>query len=138
MEIKNLSEKENPLFNRREISFDVEKDTTPSREEIMNLVSEKFSITPEKIKIKSIDGKFGTNYFNVSVFLYASEEDKKQTEIKKKKDEELMKKLNEPKQEEKSEETESEKPAETPSEEKADDSKKEETQDENKSEEVKE
>ena len=83
---KLIEKKENPLFNRREIQFEVQAKITPSRLEIGKLISEKFSAQIENIKIKKIHGKFGSNDFNITTFIYKSEEDKNKVEIKKKKD----------------------------------------------------
>ncbi len=99
---KVIEEKENPLFNRKEIQFNVQANITPSRIEIGKLISEKFSTQIENIKIKEIHGKFGSKTFKVNTFIYKSEQDKNKLEIKKKKDEKLKETLKE------------EKPSETP------------------------
>tara|TARA_Y100000310_G_C20602888_1_gene773990 strand:- start:581 stop:1033 length:453 start_codon:yes stop_codon:yes gene_type:complete len=85
-DLKIIEEKENPLFNRKEISFEVQAKVVPSRLETMKSFSEKFSTPEENIKIKGIYGRFGTNVFSGSVFIYKTEEDKNRVEIKKKKD----------------------------------------------------
>lgn len=85
-EIKINEEKENLLFNRKEISFNIRREQTPSRAEVLDIVAEKFSTPKENIKIKNIGGRFGSKDFNVNVFIYNSEEDKNRVEIKKKKD----------------------------------------------------
>lgn len=85
--------KENLLFNRKEIFFEVQADITPSRLETSKFFSKKFSVPIENIKIKSINGKFGSNTFSGSVFIYNSEEDKNKVEIKKKKDEKMKEAL---------------------------------------------
>lgn len=86
---KVTEKKENPLFNRKEIFFEVQADITPSRLETSKFFSKKFSTPIENIKIKGINGKFGSNIFSGSVFIYNSEEDKNRVEIKKKKDENM-------------------------------------------------
>lgn len=83
---KLIEEKENPLFNRKEIRFEVKAEITPSRTEILKLISEKFSTQIENIKIKKIHGRFGSNNFNITTFIYKSKEDKNKLEIKKKKE----------------------------------------------------
>lgn len=83
---KIIEEKENPLFNRREIQFNVEAKITPSRAEVGKLILEKFPTQIENIKIKEIHGRFGSNNFKVTTFIYGSEQDKNKVEIKKKKD----------------------------------------------------
>jgi len=80
-----IKKKENPLFNRKEIQISVKADITPSNEEIEKLIADKFSTKIENIKIKKIDGKFGSKTFTITANVYASEEDKNKTEIKTKK-----------------------------------------------------
>lgn len=60
---KLIEEKENPLFNRREIKFSVDAKVTPSNVEVGKFISEKFSSPLETIKIKNILGRFGSNSF---------------------------------------------------------------------------
>lgn len=112
---KITEEKENLLFKRKEIFFEVQADITPSRLETSKFFSKKFSAPIENIKIKGINGRFGSNIFSGSVFIYDSEEDKDKVEIKKKKDEK-MKELLKPKEtEEKSEEPKKEQKSENES-----------------------
>jgi len=94
-----IEEKENPLFNRKEVVFEVRAKITPNRSEVKKLISEKFSTKDENIKIKKIHGRFGSNNFNVTSFIYKSEEDKNKIEPKTKKD--MMQKTEETNQEEK-------------------------------------
>lgn len=90
---KLIEEKENPLFNRKEVVFEVQAKITPSRTEVEKLISEKFSTQAGNIKIKEIHGKFGSNNFNITSFIYKSEEDKNKIEPKTKK--EMMQKTEE-------------------------------------------
>ena len=53
MNLKILSQKENILFNRNEIKASVKAEVTPSRSDVLKLISEKFSTQPENIKIKN-------------------------------------------------------------------------------------
>ncbi len=92
MKIKILEEKENPLFNRKEIKLEIEADVTPSHVEVEKLISEKFSTAPENIKINFIKGKFGIKKFLVITKIYKSKQDKDNTEIKTKKQREAEKK----------------------------------------------
>jgi len=122
-EIKIIQEIENPLFSRKEIQFEIDSEITPSHEEIIKLISEKFSTDASKIKIHKIEGKFGVKKFLIIVDIYNSKEDKESYEIKTKKQreaekksrEEEAKKLAEEKkkaEEEKAAKAESEKPIE--------------------------
>jgi len=109
---KILEERENPLFARREIKFNVEAEVTPSHVEVEKLISEKFSASSETMKIRGIHGRFGSRIFTISVNIYNSREDRDKTEPKSKKEEKEAEEqpatgqpvIEEPKQEEKSEE----------------------------------
>ncbi len=92
IDLKIISEIENPVFNRREIEGEIYADSTPSRQEVVKIISEKFSVQPEVIKIKTIKGKFGQKVFLIVVNIYKSKEDRDKIELKKKKDLELEKK----------------------------------------------
>lgn len=88
MELNILKQKENPLFNRKEIIATVESRIAPSRESILKLLEKKFSVQEEAIKIKSILGRFGSYQFKITANIYSSKEDKNKIEIKKKKESE--------------------------------------------------
>jgi len=81
-----LEEKENPLFNRKEINFSIDAEITPSHVDTRKIISEKFSTPEENIRIKNILGKFGSKTFTISTNIYASEQDKLDTEGQSKKD----------------------------------------------------
>lgn len=91
MQFNIKSEKENKLFNRKEVEVELEADMTPSQEEVKNLVAEKLSTQPENIRIKKIAGKFGSKVFAVSANVYDSEENLKKTEFFSKKELEKQK-----------------------------------------------
>ncbi len=82
---KILEEKENQLFNRKEIQVSIEAEVTPSNSDIEKLISEKFSTQIENIKIKKISGKFGSKTFTIFANIYASKKDKENIEPKSKK-----------------------------------------------------
>jgi ribosomal protein S24E len=84
MEFKIIKEKENPLFERKEIKGSVDAEITPSKNEMIDLIAKKFSTQPEKISLKGIYGKFGSKSFLVNVNIYSSKEEKQKAEIKKK------------------------------------------------------
>lgn len=81
---KILEEKENPLFNRKEIKFSVDAQVTPSNADVEKFISEKFSAQPEAIKIKGIHGGFGSKTFTISANIYKTREDLEKTEPKQK------------------------------------------------------
>lgn len=86
MEMKIITNIENPLFNRKEIQASVEAQVTPSREDIIKLVSEEFSAPIENIKIRTIQGRFGSKIFIIVANIYNSKEDKDNIERKSKRD----------------------------------------------------
>jgi len=93
MEILNITkEKENFLFKRREIGFDVKSAIAPSNEETRKIISEKFLAKPETIRIKKITGNYGSNVFSISANVYESEKQMLETESFSKKQKEKDKK----------------------------------------------
>lgn len=85
MTFKIIKEKENPLFNRKEISFEISAEITPSHKEILELVSKKLSVPEESVKIKKINGRFGSKVFLIETNVYESKEHKHKIEKKSKK-----------------------------------------------------
>lgn len=108
-ELKILEEKENALFNRKEIKGSIESEIVPSRAETIEILSKKFKVPLENIKIKKIIGKFGSKTFSIEANIYSSEQDKDSIELKKKKE-----KAPEELAEEKTVEEKPEKPKEQP------------------------
>ncbi len=92
MEFKITEEKENALFNRKEIKGFIDSEVVPSRIETSKILSEKFKVPWENIKIKKIVGKFGSKTFSVEANIYSSKQDKDSIELKKKKEIESEKK----------------------------------------------
>ncbi len=86
MTLKILEEKRNHLFKRKEIKAALDSETTPSRSHILELLSKKFSVSPEAIKIKAIKGNFGVRSFSVEANVYDSVEEKNAVELMKKKE----------------------------------------------------
>jgi ribosomal protein S24E len=89
---KILEQKENPLFKRKEVITELHAKVIPSKTEVEKLVSDKFSVNPESLKIKKIEGKFGSRKFKIFVNIYESKKDKDSTEVKPKKQREAEKK----------------------------------------------
>jgi len=81
-----IEEKENPLFKRKEVKFTINAAITPSHAIARKIISEKFSTLEENIRVKNILGKFGSKNFTISAHIYASEQDKLDTEGQSKKD----------------------------------------------------
>ena len=83
MELEILEEKQNPLFNRKEILIELESEITPTNAEIEKMLMEKFKTQGENIKIKKIAGNFGSRAFTIRANIYSSKEEKEKTEIQK-------------------------------------------------------
>ena len=82
MELKIINEKENPLFNRKELEFEVQSNITPSKIDVGKSISEKFSTELDTIEIKRILGRFGSNFFKIIAFVYNTKDDRMSTERK--------------------------------------------------------
>lgn len=86
LELKNIQENKNSLFDRNEIKADVELDITPRREEALKAVCEKFSCSKDVVSIIRIDSNFGTKVFTIVADIYASKEAKEAVAVKRKKE----------------------------------------------------
>jgi len=84
MEFKKIKEKNNPLFNRKEIQFSINSDISPNKNEVKKIISEKFSTPLEAVAVKKIHSKFGSKMFVIDASLYSSKEYKDKIEPKKK------------------------------------------------------
>jgi ribosomal protein S24E len=82
MELNILTEKENPLFKRKEVQVTIESEKAPSKDDAAKMLANSFSSKPESIQIKKIEGKFGGNSFKIDANIYQSEQDKLKTEPK--------------------------------------------------------
>jgi ribosomal protein S24E len=91
MTLKIIKEKENPLFSRKEISFEIYSEIVPNHKDILDKISKKLSVSEENIKIKKISGKFGSKNFIIDANVYESPEYKSKTEKKSKKKSEGVK-----------------------------------------------
>ena len=61
-----LEDKENFLFNRKEVKIIVKSEKNPSYDEALNLLVQEFKAEKENIVLKEVKGKFGTNTFLIS------------------------------------------------------------------------
>ncbi len=95
--VKIVSEKDNALFARKEVSFLVKSNSSPSNKEVLEMIVDKFKSEKDAIKIKRIKGNFGKKEFLVEANIYDSNEKMMKTENFSKKEIEFMEKLNEPK-----------------------------------------
>lgn len=75
MEINVIQEKDNPLFSRKEIKLAVAADVTPSMAEAKKIVAEKYSSDEDLIRVREVQGKFGSSVFSVVADIYSSKEE---------------------------------------------------------------
>jgi ribosomal protein S24E len=84
--INTAKQKENPLFNRKEIEILVETKVAPKTSETEEFIAKEFSTSNENVKVKKIKGRFGSTNFTVTANIYNSKEDKDKIEPKSKKE----------------------------------------------------
>ena len=101
MEVKIISEQQNPLFNRKEIQGEIKSDIAPSKQEILDNLSKKYSIPRNAIRILDIKGKFGTKDFSMRANVYPGQEERDNVEKLSKKEKESEAKASAPVEEEK-------------------------------------
>ena len=77
-----IQQKENPLFDRKEVKVSIKSSSNPSFTEAEKVISDLFKSSPENIKILGIDGKFGRDHFIISSNIYQTKEDKDKIERK--------------------------------------------------------
>jgi len=115
--LKIISENKNDLFKRNEVVLEITSQISPSKVEVDELLSKKYSTVPEKIRIKKIAGKFGSHVFTISAHIYPTKEDMFAVEHFSKKEKQRIEKFEQEKNKP-AEEIKEEKPEETKSEEK--------------------
>jgi len=86
MELKDIHETKNLVFDRRELQAKIISEITPSNKEVVSLLSKKLSVPEEGIKLHGIYGKFGSKEFKIKANIYKSGEEKNKIERKTKKE----------------------------------------------------
>lgn len=79
-----IEKKKNPLLGREEVVIDIEANSTPSFIDAAKIASEELKTSEELLKVRKIDGKYGTTKFRVYVNVYSSKEELERLEPKKK------------------------------------------------------
>ena len=82
MELKDIKETKNLVFERKEVEGKILADSNPSNNEAAALLAKKLSVSEDAIKIKGVYGKFGTKEFQVKANVYKSKEEKNKIERK--------------------------------------------------------
>lgn len=84
--LKILNKKENPLLNRTEVEVSLETNVSPKTSDAEEFIAKEFSSSAENVKIKGINGRFGSTNFIVTANIYKSKEEKDKTETRTKKE----------------------------------------------------
>ncbi len=92
MEIKDIKETKNLVFERKEIQATAFAESTPTKKDVATALAKKLSVPEDAIKIKGIYGKFGAREFRIEANVYKSKEEKSKIERKTKKEIEEEKK----------------------------------------------
>ena len=114
MEFKITEQKENPLFQRKEITAVAFTPTSPSKDEIKEVLSKNLKADKDSIRIKKIDGNFGSEEFSITANVYPSKDVLENIEHKSKKEIENEKKAEEAKKAAEKPKEEAPAPAEEP------------------------
>lgn len=77
-----LKDSKNSLLKRREIEMSIDSSGNPGAAKVVELIAEKFKVTPENVAVQNIHSRFGTQSFVASVFVYESQEERKRIEPK--------------------------------------------------------
>lgn len=70
MSLKVITETVNPLFSRREVRVTLDATKVPTKEEAAKLIADKFSTKVELVKVKEIQGNFGTTIIIIDSDIY--------------------------------------------------------------------
>jgi ribosomal protein S24E len=92
MELKNIKETKNLVFDRKEVEATIVSESAPSNKDAAALLAKKLSVPEEAVKINGIYGRFGMKEFKVKANIYKSGEGKSKIERKTKKEIETEKK----------------------------------------------
>ncbi len=85
MEFKVLEDKENLLFDRREMKLEISEKVIPSKEAVKEELAKKYSVDKDLINILDISGKFGVRIFTILVQIYKNKEEMNKIVLKSKK-----------------------------------------------------
>ncbi len=80
MEIKVLSEKNNPFFKRKEVRIEIShpNQSTPPKAELIKEIAKKFSVPEDKVRIDYIFTKKGVSESEANIKIFTEEEVKGQ------------------------------------------------------------
>ncbi len=73
MNVEKLSEKQNPLFSRKEFVFEAESSkATPSRKDLTEAISKKTGAGADCVSIQKVDSAYGSKKCKVTAYIYPS------------------------------------------------------------------
>jgi|WetSurMetagenome_2_1015567.scaffolds.fasta_scaffold393682_2 ribosomal protein S24E len=81
-----LTEKQNPMFNRKELVVSINTNVSPKISEAEAFIAKEFSSSAENVKVRKIKGRFGSTNFVITANIYSSKEEKDKIEDKAKKE----------------------------------------------------
>jgi ribosomal protein S24E len=86
MKVQIISEKENPIFKRKELvaAIDYEGKSTPSRAELIKLLAEQFKVGEEKIEINKVLSETGLSKGKAWIKIWQEKPPEKKKKVKKK------------------------------------------------------
>ncbi|VVB79198.1 Ribosomal protein S24e [uncultured archaeon] len=79
-----VEQKKNPLLGREEVIMDIEANSAPSFAEAAKIAAGELKASEESLKVRKIDGHYGSAKFRIYVNVYSSKENMEKTEPKKK------------------------------------------------------
>ncbi len=82
---KVVREIDNKLLNFREVEAVSRFSKTPSKQEVLKMLCEKYKTNEECCVVRKIDGNFGTSAFTIIARIYPNKETRDKTEFIKKK-----------------------------------------------------
>jgi ribosomal protein S24E len=86
MEIKDIHEIKNNVFDRKELTAKIISEIAPSNIDVISHLAKKLNLPEEAIKIRGIYGEFGSKEFKVKANIYPSKEHRNKIERKTKKE----------------------------------------------------
>lgn len=92
MEIKDIHETKNLVFDRKELTAKIISEIAPSNNDVIAHLSKKLGVPEEAIKIRGIYGEFGSKEFKIKANIYPSKEHRNKVERKTRKERDAEKK----------------------------------------------
>lgn len=96
MALKTIEQKENRVFNRKELMLQADKsEHEPSYANVMKIISSELGAEISTIKVNKVDLEFGSGHFSIEANIYSSKEERENVEKRSKKEKEAEQKMEE-------------------------------------------